>query len=189
MDVPLSPFGEAEAILAATALEDVPLAVVVSSPLRRAVFGAAAIRQNRTPAGPETHPGFRELCRGAWRGLTKEQIGADAFGRFNACEEAATPEGGESIAAVSARVLAAAADVLPSVPLGGSGAVVSHLWVTRSLLAAASDRPVAELAGMSVPTASVSCVEYEYEGGEVVGQRVLFQGYKPGERSSQDVGN
>ena len=178
MDVVLSPLGEEEADAAGEAMRGIPVDFVVSSPLVRAVFGAERIRDGRTfgcfPLSPDTDDGFRELCRGAWRGKTKETIGLDLYEQFNNCDPAATPAEGESIPEVRARVLAARDRALSALPPGGTAAVVSHLWVTRSVIADAMGMPSSEMAGLAIGTASISVVDYE--GGEQV---VRVVGVKP----------
>ena len=81
-DVPLSPLGEAEATAAAGWLKPYPLHSVFSSPLSRAVFGAEEIRKGRTNLAmpenvPLALPGFKEMARGAWRGMGPEDIGLE----------------------------------------------------------------------------------------------------------------
>ena len=48
-----------------------------------------------------------------------------------------TPEGGESVLDVKTRVLKARDEVLAVVPNGAASCVVSHLWVTRSMISEA----------------------------------------------------
>ena len=93
LDVSLSPLGEAEAKAAATYLQQFDLNFVVSSPLSRAVFGARQISDfQKNEVEIVKMEGFRELDRGSWCGLTKEEIGEETMARFDACDEDVTPE-------------------------------------------------------------------------------------------------
>jgi len=189
MDVSLSPLGELEAIEAASYLSKYHLQHVASSPLSRAKFGARQILANQALTAnsddaangsnePNIHvfEGFRELDRGAWCGLTKEEIGPDILARFDACDLSVTPgEGGESYPALKSRVVRARDELLDMTSVGRASAVVSHLQVTRVMLSDALELDVAEMAGLLVKTASVSCVDYSADGKAVV----RFQSFKP----------
>ncbi len=194
MDVPLSPLGEAEARAAAEALKTFELDGVYSSPLKRAVYGADRIRDGRSgmrccSTMPKTLNGFSELDRGDWRGKSKEDIGIDLYEAFNRCKPGSTPANGESLAEIKQRVLEARDSVLESVPEGCSAAVVSHLWVTRSMVSDAMGIDTSEMVDIGIPTASISCIDYSEDGS----QSVVFTGFKPateaGLAKSQDLGN
>jgi len=96
--------------------------------------------------------------------------------RFDAGDESATPEGGESYSTLAKRVLAAREELLGVTECGRASAIVSHLQVTRSLLGDALGVGVEELAVLKVATASVTCIDYDDVSGE---QTVHFQSYKP----------
>lgn len=177
MDVSLSPLGEAEAKAAAQYLQQYPLQHVSASPLKRAVFGANAVLEMQ---GKDSDliilEGFRELDRGAWCGLTKDEIGAENLARFDACDESVTPEGGESYPFLKKRVLEARDILLEKTDLGHASALVSHLQVTRSLLSDALQVPTDKMATLKVATASVTCIDYDMEKGT---QTVHYQSFKP----------
>lgn len=171
MDVPLSPLGEQEAQAAALYLQDhvKDIDLVVSSPLSRAIYGADQVVQflssaedlSTKPSRPlMTFEGFRELDRGAWCGLTKDEIGTDSMARFDACDESVTPEGGESYLTLKDRVLQARNEVLHRLSPGRAAVVVSHLQVTRSMLSEALNIATNEMAALKVATASVTCIDY-----------------------------
>ena len=188
MDVSLSPLGELEAIEAGAYLSRFNLQHVASSPLVRAKFGAQQVlaRQPLANDGVESSndsndivifEGFKELDRGAWCGLTKDEIGAEMLARFDACDESVTPgEGGESYPTLKARVLKARDELLQKTDVGRASAIVSHLQVTRSMLSEALGMDVQEMAGLKILTASISCVDYCAETGREV---VRFQSFKP----------
>eukprot|EP00536_Pseudo-nitzschia_multiseries_P006044 jgi/Psemu1/65405/estExt_Genemark1.C_1240047 len=193
LDVPLSPLGEAEARAAAMYLKQFDLDIVVSSPLSRAIYGAEQVLSMQTNTDADTDAavvkleGFKELDRGSWCGLTKEEIGAEAMAKFDACDESVTPEGGESYSFLKSRVLQDRDRVLDRLPAGGTAAIVSHLQVTRSMLSEALGIPTAEMAGLGVATASVTCIDYAADGT----QTVHFQSFKPdvGLQKSKDGAN
>jgi probable phosphoglycerate mutase len=199
MEVPLSSLGEEEAKVAASYLSQFRISRIFSSPLSRAAYGANQVlllqQQQKQPSLSSSDPvpdevivlpGFTELDRGAWCGLTKEEIGADLLARFDACDETVTPEGGESYLDLKARVLRARDEALSQVPAGECACLVSHLQVTRSILSDALGVPTPEMVNLPVATASVACVDYD--GPE---QTVRFQSYKPdaGLRASRDGAN
>ena len=192
MDVPLSELGEAEAKAAAEYLKQFELEYVVCSPLSRAVYGAEQVQnlqqQLSTTNEILTLEGFRELDRGAWCGLTKEEIGAENMAKFDACDESITPEGGESYPFLKERVLKARDVVLEKLTAGNSAAIVSHLQVTRSLLSDALNIPTEEMVNLKVATASVTCIDYNMVDGT---QTVHYQSFKPevGLEASKDLAN
>ncbi|GMH97977.1 hypothetical protein TrST_g13818 [Triparma strigata] len=190
MDVDLSPLGKKEATAAAEYLSQYTLHSVYSSPLSRAVYGAEEVRKSRSFSSKQetlTLPGFSELCRGAWRMKTKDEIGLETYAKFNGCDESVTPEGGESIMTVKNRVMGALNEIVKSTPDGEATCVVSHLWVTRSMISDALGLDPSKMNEVDIPTASISCVDYE-EGGKA---QVVMQGFKPdvGLEKSKDTGN
>ncbi|KAH8064101.1 Histidine phosphatase [Aureococcus anophagefferens] len=180
VDVPLSARGEAEARAAAAYVADAtaPLATAVfASPMKRAVFGARRCAEACGVAAVEEREAFREVKRGAWVGRTLAEVSAAFPGedmrRFLGDYDFRPAGGAESVNDVQRRAAACLrGDVLPSIADGECAVVVSHLFVTRSLLALAiPGTPVAEIA---VPTASVSVLEFD---GDT--PAVKLQGLKP----------
>lgn len=200
MDVSLSPLGELEAIEAGSYLSRYHLQHVASSPLSRAKFGARQVLARQQPTLAESSNtdsndivifgGFKELDRGAWCGLTKDEIGVDMLARFDACDESVTPgDGGESYPALKSRVLEARDELLEMTEVGKSSAIISHLQVTRAILHESLGMDVTELAGLKISTASITCVDYCANG---TGKQVVrFQSFKPecGLEESKDGAN
>ena len=85
------------------------------------------------------------------------------------------------------RVLEARDAVLSVVPLGSASCVVSHLWVTRSMISDALGIEVGDLHTLAISTASISCIDYDEDGKGTV----VMQSYKPevGLELSTDKGN
>ena len=190
MDVPLSTLGENEAKAAGMYLAQFDLQTVAASPLSRAIYGAHQVmeRQKANVGDMLVLEGFRELDRGAWCGLTKEEITPELMTRFDACDESVTPEGGESFNFLKERVLKARDTVLDQTMPGRASAIVSHLQVTRSLLSDALGVPTSEMTEIKVATASVTCIDYDTSSGT---QTVHFQSFKPdaGLATSRDGAN
>ena len=200
LDVPLSPLGEMEAIEAASYLSRFHLQHVASSPLSRARFGARQVLERQSLPGDERNGsidsadvvvlgGLRELDRGSWCGLTKEEIGPDMLARFDACDESVTPgDGGESYPALKSRVIDARDELLRMTEAGGASAIVSHLQVTRAMLSEALGMDATQMSTLKIATASISCVDYCSVTGKEV---VRFQSFKPecGLEGSKDGAN
>ncbi|SDF62050.1 histidine phosphatase family protein [Desulfovibrio legallii] len=157
-DIPLSPLGRAQA--AALGRELPPalarsLRAVICSDLRRCRESAALLMAAAVwPAGPpplHPEPDLREICLGAWEGLTQAEIAA----RFPGAWEARgarmagyAPPDGESFAQVQARALRALRRWRKRCPEGPL-LLVSHAGVIRCLLAHYLALPLGEL--MRIP--------------------------------------
>lgn len=178
MDVPLSFLGQKEAVAAAKYLMQHDLATVFTSPLSRAFYGAQQVMTRQQNAiGPIKLQGLKELERGYWRGKSKEQIGLDKLAAFDACDPKATPIGGESYMDLNQRVMSALDEVMDMLQPGEAGAIVSHLQVTRCILAAALGLPLDQLTSIKIATASITCIDYV---PAVVPQQIVhFQSFKP----------
>mmetsp|Transcript_11830 Transcript_11830/g.18161 ORF Transcript_11830/g.18161 Transcript_11830/m.18161 type:complete len:275 (+) Transcript_11830:133-957(+) len=189
-DVKLSPLGEQEAAAAANYLQRFDIQCVACSPLRRAIFGAEKVldkQGSKALSDLVVNPGFTELNRGAWCGLTKEEIGEENLSRFDGCDITITPEGGESYPELKVRVLKARDDVLSMVDLGQAAAIVSHLQVTRCMLSESLGIPTESMTSLKVATASISCIDYHENGT----QTLHFQSFKPeaGLKQAKDGAN
>ncbi|GKY93730.1 hypothetical protein MPSEU_000340100 [Mayamaea pseudoterrestris] len=177
MDVSLSKLGEQEAQAAGAFLSQFGLSKVFSSPLSRAIYGANEVikRQEKvTDLELTILEGFKELDRGDWCGLTKEEIGIALMSRFDACDESVTPANGESMPALKSRVMKAHRSALSLMNPGNAACIVSHLQVTRCILSEALEIPTNEMTKLNVATASVTCIDYE---GDT--PCVRFQSVKP----------
>jgi probable phosphoglycerate mutase len=103
-DAPLTAEGEAQAKCLATALRHEPLARVVTSPLVRARATAEAIAEV-LGLEVETDERLVELDYGEWDQLRMLDIPAEAWRKWRETVSF-TPPGGESLEAVTARVVA-----------------------------------------------------------------------------------
>ena len=173
-DVPLSETGQAEAEAAANFIATQPFArdvrFVCSSPMSRALFGAKRIASLLSPQivgglKVETNEFLREVDRGDWANRTVAEVEADPRygpGAHDKC--ALDPDygrvvvNGEGMGDMRERVLCARDYVLSGTRPGSASVVVSHMWVTRIILAEAlAMKNVLEL---DVPTASISIIDY-----------------------------
>ena len=167
VDVPLSERGEAEARAAAQFVADTfgsKVTSVFASPMKRAMYGAErTVEALQREMKVEAREAFREVRRGDWVDKSIEQVSKEYPGedmqRFLDDYDFNPAGGGESVNEVQARAKKCLLeDVLPSIQEGECAVVVSHLFITRSLLSFAEpSTPVAEI---SVPTASVSTLEF-----------------------------
>ncbi|MFZ5814750.1 MAG: histidine phosphatase family protein [Bacillota bacterium] len=135
---PLSPEGEAQAARLAAFFRAEPPAAIRSSDLGRALQTARAIgAATGLPVQPD--PRLRELHFGQWDGLTYTEIEALAPAPLRAWledPEHRAPPGGESLASLRSRALAALAESPDRTVL------VTHGGVVRALLAHLTGRPL-----------------------------------------------
>lgn len=183
VDVPLSERGEAEACAAASYVASTygsSVGAVFASPMKRAVFGAERCAEALGGTlDVKTREAFREVKRGAWVDKTIDEVAAEFPGedmaRFLADYDFGAAGGGESVNDVQRRAKAClASDVLAAIDPGQTAIVVSHLFVTRSLLSLAI--PETNVADISVPTASVSVIEF---ADDAAAPTLKLQGLKP----------
>jgi phosphoserine phosphatase len=131
-DVPLNSLGRQQAICLADRLEHEPIAAIYSSPLRRAHQTAAALADRKgLPVNLDDR--LREICHGAWEGLTPTQVEnqfAEEYERWRSLPERALMPQGESLRDLLARVQAFRRDYEPH---DGAVAIYSHDAVLRVL--------------------------------------------------------
>ncbi len=157
LDVPLSDRGMEQSRLVAEVLQHEPLDAVVSSGLQRAEAAAALIRSTRLGIERADDPRLTELDRGDWAGrqiseLT--QVDPQAMERWTSTRGAIQAPGGESPAALAARTRPAFEELARRFE-GGTVAVVAHLWVVRSALAAALGLPMSRSSQLGLPPGGI----------------------------------
>lgn len=144
IDQPLSPEGAGQAERLAAALGPLPLAAVYASPLRRTAETGRRIAEARG-SGLRIEERLREQGFGAWEGLTRaevlEQGHREHLLRWEA-DLSLAPPGGESLAAVQERMIAAVEDIRRE-HAGAWVAVVTHVGPIKALLCAALGAPLA----------------------------------------------
>jgi probable phosphomutase (TIGR03848 family) len=164
--VSLDQIGREQAALTGDRLAVVPLAGVISSPLERCQQTAQLIleRQAGNPCAP-TDPDLTECDYGQWQGRTLSDLATeDLWSAVQSQPSAVTFPGGESMAAMQARSVAAIRrhDAAFEAEYG-PGAVwvaVSHGDVIKAILADALGMHLDLFQRINVGPASVSIVRY-----------------------------
>ncbi len=134
-DVPLSDEGRAASLALAERLALDPPDAVWSSPLQRAAFLAQHLAA-RSGARLVVHDGLRELDRGAWTGLRKDELERrqpGALAAYVADPEGCAAPGGERESELCARV-GAVLDELVVREAGRRVVLVAHAHVLRAAL-------------------------------------------------------
>ena len=163
-DVPLTDVGVQQAAGAAKRLASAGIAVIVTSPLLRAVQTAQEVAAV-TGAAVVTDDGFRETDFGAWEGLTFAEVRERWSAELAAwlADPEVAPPGGESFTDVSARVTAALHRVLGA-RAGQTVLIVSHVTPIKTLVATALLAPPAALYRMHLDVAALSEIDWYADG-------------------------
>ena len=169
LDVGLSDAGQLEAQRAATSLDSIELASVVSSGLERAEFGAACIRKSRTlPRRDEA--ALAEIHRGEWAGLLPSEIEVRWPGGWQNWWRRPgelKPPGGESLTDLATRVLPCVS-ALADEYFGEEIAIVAHSWVIRVCVTHALGLAPEAATRLDLPPASIAVLDWpknEASGG------------------------
>lgn len=168
-DVPLTETGRRQALALAARLASVPLAAVVASDLQRAVRTAEAIAAGRG-LSVAVDPRWRELDLGLWEGRTHDAVvreDPEAFARWLEGGDDAAAPGGETWAAMTARVSAAWEEWRRRI---GAGAIafVTHTGPIRAMVARALALDRIRARRLQVDTASITVLDWGEEGPRVV---------------------
>jgi broad specificity phosphatase PhoE len=161
LDVPLSDYGRRHAKALAAALERARLAAVYASPLARALETArplAAVRGLEVSIQPD----LSEVDFGELEGKRYEEVAAERPGLFRMwMDEPAKVRfpGGESLAELRARVLAASEEIRRA-HRGEAVAVVAHAGVVRVVLADALGLRDSALFRLDVAYGGISIVDW-----------------------------
>ena len=154
-DVQLSDDGRAEAAALARVFSGKSVAVVQSSPRRRARETAEPIAA-ALGARVEIEPALDEIDFGRWTGLGFDELAPDPHWQtWNAARSTARPPGGETMAEAQSRII----DHVECIGrrLGhGQAILVSHCDVIRAALLHVLGRPLDAWSDIEVAPASVS---------------------------------
>jgi ribonuclease H / adenosylcobalamin/alpha-ribazole phosphatase len=164
-DIPLTDTGKQQASAAAVALAARGgIDLIVTSPLGRARRTAEAVAE-RTGAALTVDDGLAETDFGAWEGLSFAEVGARWPAEMKAwlADAEVPPPGGESFAAVAARV-DAALDRLLAAHRGQTLVVVSHVTPIKTIICRALLAPSAALFRMHLDVASLSEADWFADG-------------------------
>lgn len=164
--VPLTDLGHKQAELTAAYLDRYPIQHIYASDLRRA-YQTAEHTANRRGIAIVPDTDFREILAGEWEGLRFDEIAQRYPESHRIWKEhvgRSQPDGGESVAEVSARVCRRL-DELIQKHRGECFAVFTHAIPARSLACRWLGHPIEE--AELVPfcsNASVTVVEYDENG-------------------------
>lgn len=162
-DTPLDEVGQAQAQALARALAELPLAGVVSSPLRRALQTAAALTHGRPELAVQAEPGLIELDHGALDGM----LAVDALRQHGELlsawrqrpDQVRLPDG-ETLGECQERALLALRAHLDRQRPGPPLAVICHQLVLSAMLCAASGLPLSRYSDFSQPNTVVNLISW-----------------------------
>jgi broad specificity phosphatase PhoE len=156
--IPLSALGVEQAKALASRLPRPE--ILISSPLQRALE-TARIVGDRHDLTPVISAAFTEFDFGEWTGRSIESLHHEPLWKeFNSARETTRAPGGESMAEVLARSVAAVDDLASVYPGVSTIAIVSHGDVIRSLLLHAVQASLNSYWRFTVDPASISELEW-----------------------------
>ena len=162
-DASLTENGMQQAQRAADALAQLPIKIVVSSPMRRAADTASSIQE---ACGVELRldPRLTEGSFGSWEGLTRAEVAgrggrdAELLARWES-DSSCAPPGGESFESVQKRVVSAAEEFKRE--FGGSSLVlVSHVGPIKALLACVLGLPLQDCRRFFLDPGTISVIDW-----------------------------
>jgi broad specificity phosphatase PhoE len=162
-DEPLNETGQWQAHRLAEALSQIPLRLIVSSPLRRAADTAGKIQE---ASGIELRKDARlaEGSFGYWEGRTRDEVlklgtrDAELLARWE-MDPACAPPGGESIESLQKRMVGLVEELNRDFS-DTSVALVSHVGPIKALLAAVLGIPLQASRRLFLDPGTVSVVEW-----------------------------
>jgi len=162
-DEPMTSNGKRQARRTAAALSKLPIRVIFSSPLSRAVDTAIYIQ---AACGAEIRVDSRlaEGSFGEWEGLTRAEVlglgrrDADLLARWES-DPASAPPGGESMESVQKRIISLM-DELRKDFSGSSVVLVSHVGPIKALLATVLGMPLQSSRRLFLDPCTISVVEW-----------------------------
>ena len=162
-DEPLTDQGFDQARCVARALAELPVGIIVSSPLRRAADTAACI-QAACRVEFRRDVRLAEGSFGRWEGLTRDQVlklGSQDAAQLSLWESdpSCSPPGGESIESVQKRIVSLVEELADQYA-GHSVVLVSHVGPIKALLAAVLDINLQATRRLFLDPATISIVEW-----------------------------
>lgn len=160
-EVELNDHGRAQAAALGERLAEVPLAAAATSPLLRTRQTLAAVLAGRSDVPVIEDPELTEVEYGQWTGADLAELAKDPLWPVvQAHPSAVTFPGGESMAAMSARAVAAVRGRCAEYEPGANVLFVSHGDVIKAILADALGMHLDTFQRINVSPASVSVVRY-----------------------------
>ena len=152
--------GEAQAAAVAERLARLPVAAIVSSPLDRCLDTAAAIARGRD-VEVQQDDRFGECRYGDWTGQELTKLAKDPLWRqVQAHPSAVTFPNGESLAAVSARAVAAVRDWNARLGQDATYVAVSHGDVIKAIVADALGLHLDQFQRVTADPCSLTVIRY-----------------------------
>lgn len=155
--------GHEQAGRLAGSIGDLPVAAVLSSPLRRA-FDTAEPIARKLGLEVRIDARLRECGFGEWEGLTRREVldrspeDALLLGRWED-DPRCSPPGGESMEEVQRRAMDLISEEAAR-PAQGWIVLVSHVGPIKALLAAALDLPISSVRRLFLDPATISVVDW-----------------------------
>jgi broad specificity phosphatase PhoE len=162
-DEPLTKNGMVQACQAAAALAQLPIDLIFTSPLRRAVDTAIQI-QTACDVKLRVDSRLTEGSFGKWEGLTRDEVleldsrEAERLAKWES-DASFAPPGGEAFDKVQERIVELA-DQLKNEFEGSSVVLVSHVGPMKALIAAALKIPLLASSRFFLDPASISVVDW-----------------------------
>ena len=162
-DEPLTEHGRQQARKVADALSQLPIELIISSPLRRAADTAVLIGE-ACRVELQLDPRLAESSFGRWEGLTRDEVlklgsrDSELLARWES-DASCSPPGGESIENVQKRILGLVEELARD-HAGDSVVLVSHVGPIKALLAAVLDIPLQATRRLFLDPATISIVEW-----------------------------
>lgn len=170
-DPDLSPRGVEESKLAAARLRDARLRAICTSDLRRACHTAQIIAQACGLAEQiVTSPALREACLGEWEGKTAAQVQneyPELLQRWMTDSAGNRPPGGESLEALSQRVVPYIVSTMKASP-GGAIAFVTHGGPAKAVVSHVLGAGVASFVRMRTDNCAITTVRYDAPGDRLI---------------------
>lgn len=162
-DEPLTNEGKKQAQQAAAALAQLPIDLIITSPLSRAANTAAAI-QNGCGVELRIDSRLAEGSFGRWEGLTRSEVlamgnqEAEYLSRWES-DASCAPPGGESFVEVQNRIAGLVAELKRDFA-GSSIVLVSHVGPIKALIAAALEIPLLAAGRFFLDPGTISVVDW-----------------------------
>ncbi|MGA2367173.1 MAG: histidine phosphatase family protein [Dehalococcoidia bacterium] len=161
-DTELSETGKMQVEKLALAVKDVPFSAIYSSPMQRAMETAGAVAGHHgMEVRPE--PDLREIHVGELEGMSLETF-AKGFPQFlvdwQTKGEDINFNGGEKLGEFRDRVWSAVENIVKSNP-GGTVALVSHYFVTATIVCTALGLPLTNLVRIRIQPSSRTILDFE----------------------------
>ena len=158
----MSDTGKAQAEKLGLKLKDVPLTAIYSSPLKRAMDTASTIAHyHNLEITPD--PGLMEVHVGEFEGMTLDKF-ASGFSQFmvdwQSKGEAVSFNGGENLGKFKDRVWASVQKIVQA-NRQGTVAVVSHFFVTATIVCTALGLPMTHLVRIRIQPSSQTVLEFD----------------------------